>query len=240
MKESRALGRVGAASGMIFAAMLVAAYLTAPPMPVAGTPGSVLVRYVSDNSDGLELSWFLASGPALFLGGWFVGVVAVTVWDSGAPRHLIGAGISSAFLAGALLTAAGVSWGLFVYLAPQLDSGSLVLVLAESRHFAEGAISFPAGAAAAALSLTAWSFGGGWRLVAALGFAAAALQLGNGLDDFAADGVTGAFGPLAFFALMVWIAAFSFGLTVSPRPESRPHPATSTVGRIVPRRHISA
>jgi hypothetical protein len=212
-KESRLL-RMGAAAGMGLAASLVLAYLTVPPMPVAGTPAPALVHYVSANSEGLERSWFLASGPALFLGGWFLGVVAVTVWEAGAPRHLIGAGVGSALLAGALLAGAGVSWGLFVYLATQLGSAPLVLVLAESRHFAEGAVSFPAAAAAAALSLATWSFGRGWRVVSTIGFAAAAFQLGNGLADFAADGVTGILGPLGFIGLMMWIAALSFALTV--------------------------
>lgn len=169
---------------------------------------------MSVNSEGLERSWFLAAGPALLLGGWFLGVVAVTLWEAGASRHLIAAGISSAFLAGALLTTAGVSWGLFVYLAPQLGSDPLVLVLAESRHFAEGAGSFPAGGAAAALSLATWSLGRSPRGISVLGLAAAALQLGNGFDDFAADGVTGVLGPLSFSALVLWIAAFSCGLTV--------------------------
>lgn len=215
MRGETRVPRAGAPAGVVFAALLAAAYLSAPAMPVAGTPARELVHYVSANSDRLELSWFLASGPALLFGGWFLGVVAVTVWEAGAPRHLIGAGISSAFLAAALLTSAGVSWGLFVYLAPQLGSDPLVLVLAESRHFAEGAVSFPAAATAAALSLAASSFGRGWRAVSTLGLAAAALQLGNGVVDFVADGVTGVLGPVAFIALILWIAAFSFALTVS-------------------------
>ncbi|HET9781492.1 MAG TPA: hypothetical protein VFR33_06910 [Candidatus Dormibacteraeota bacterium] len=214
MNDSRLIRGAGAASGIGFAVVLAAAYLMAPAMPVAGTPGPALVHFVSVNSDGLELSWFLASGPALFLGGCFVGVLAVDVWEMGAPRRLIGAGISSAFLAAALLAGAGVSWGLFVYLAPQLNSYALVLVLAESRHFAEGAVSFPAAASAATLSLAARNFGRSWGAISWVGLTAAALQLGNGFDDFAADGVTGALGPLAFSVLMLWIAAFSAALTV--------------------------
>ena len=204
----------GAATGLIFVTLLVAAYFSAPAMPVAGTPASLLVAYVNANSNGLETSWFLACGPDLFFGGWFLGVVAATLWEAGAQRHMVAAGSASAVLAGALLAGAGVTWGLFVYLAPQLNSDPLVLVLAESRHFAEGAISFPVAAAAAAFSIATWNSGRGWRLVAALGLLATALELANGFDDFAADGVTGALGPLSFVGLMFWIAALSFALTV--------------------------
>jgi len=204
----------GAITGVVFIAFLTAAYVSAPQMPIAGTPAGSLVDYVNANSDGLERSWFLACGPALFFGGWFLGVMTVMLWEAAAPRHLVAAGAACALLAGALLTCAGVSWGLFVYLAPQLGTDPLVLVLAESRHFAEGAVSFPVAAAGAAISLATWGFGRGWRAVSVLGLLAAALQLVNGFDDFAADGVTGALGPLSFFAVLLWIATFSFALTV--------------------------
>lgn len=208
------LRHAGAASGLVFVGLLAAAYLSAPAMPVAGTPPGLLVAYVNANSNGLETSWFLSCGPDLFFGGWFLGVVAAALWEAGPPRQMVAAGIVSALLAGALLAGAGVTWGLFVYLAPQLGSDPLVLVLAESRHFAEGAISFPVAAAAAALSLAVWNSGRGWRLVSALGLVAAALELANGFDDFAADGVTGVLGPLSFAVVMLWVAGLSFALTV--------------------------
>jgi hypothetical protein len=214
VRNALSLRSAGAITGLIFAVLLAASYLSAPAMPIAGTPAGLLVAYVSANSDGLERSWFLACGPALFFGGWFLGVAGSTLWEAGVPRHLVSAGIASALLAGALLTAAGVTWGLFVYLAPQLGSDPLVLVLAESRHFAEGAVSFPVAAAAVALSLATWSSGRGWRAVSGLGFLAAGLQLASGFDDFVADGVTGPIGPLAFGLLMLWIGLFSVALTV--------------------------
>lgn len=215
---SHVAGRVlqggGAATGILFAAALAGAYLSAPPMPQAGTPAPVLVHYVALNSEALERSWFLVSGPSLLLGAWLLGVASVALWEAGASHVLVAAGIFSSVLAGSLLATASVCWGLFVYLAPQLGSGPLVLVLAESRHFAEGSVSFPAAGAAAALSLAIWRFGPSWRALSALGVAAAALQLGNGIDDFLADGITGVLGPLSFGALMLWIAAFSCGLAV--------------------------
>ena len=211
---SRPLRRAGAASGLVFATLLAAAYFSAPAMPVAGTPAGLLIAYVNANSRGLETSWFLACGLDLFFGGWFLGVVAATLWEAGAPRYLVAAGSASALLAGALLAGAGVTWGLFVYLAPQLGSDSLVLVLAESRHFAEGAISFPVAAAAAAFSMAAWNSGRGLRLISSVGLVAAALELANGFDDFAADGVTGALGPLSFAVFILWIAGLSLALTV--------------------------
>jgi hypothetical protein len=228
---------------LVFVTLLTSAYFSAPAMPVAGTPPALLVAYVNANSNGLETSWFLACGPDLFFGCWFLGVVAVSLWDSGASRHLVAAGSASALIAGALLAGAGVTWGLFVYLAPQLGSDPLVLVLAESRHFAEGAISFPVAAAAAALSLATWNSGRGWRLVSALGLLAAALELGNGFDDFAADGVTGAVGPLSLAVLLAWVAGLSFALTVrsgwfvlrAGAPTARS--ATSTPGGIQGRPH---
>jgi hypothetical protein len=214
MIGSRLHRDAGAATGLVFVALLVAAYLSAPPMPVAGTPAGTLVAYVSANSEALERSWFLACGPDLFFAGWFLGVVVTILWDAGTPHHMLAAGFVSALLAGGLLTAAGVSWGLFVYLAPQLGSSPLVLVLAESRHFAEGAVSFPVAAAAAAFSLATWGSGRAWRVVSALGIAAAALELANGFDDFAADGVTDALGPISFGVLMLWIATLSLASTV--------------------------
>ena len=234
---SKLLRHVGAGTGLVFVTLLTAAYFSAPTMPVAGTPPRLLVEYVNANSNGLEASWFLACGPALFFGGWFLGVVAASLWEAGAPRHIVAAGFTSALLAGALLAGAGISWGLFVYLAPQLGSDPLVLVLAESRHFAEGAISFPVAAAAAAVCLATWNSGRGWRLVSALGLLAAALQLANGFDDFAADGVTGALGPLSFMVLMFWIAGLSFALTVRRGWFALSADPRQTTSRLTGRRH---
>lgn len=211
---SRVLRGGGAATGILFAAALAGAYLSAPPMPRAGTPAPVLVQYVTLNSEALERSWFLVSGPSLLLGAWLLGVAAAALWEAGASHVLLAAGVFSSLLAGSLLATAGVGWGLFVYLAPQLSSSPLVLVLAESRHFAEGSVSFPAAGAAAALSLAIWRLGAGWRALSIFGFAAAALQMGNGIDDFLADGITGMLGPLSFGSLMVWISAFSCALAM--------------------------
>src|SRR5579864_2803304 len=47
MIGSRLHRDAGAAAGLVFVALLVAAYLSAPQMPVAGTPAETLVAYVN-------------------------------------------------------------------------------------------------------------------------------------------------------------------------------------------------
>jgi len=116
--------------------------------------------------------------------------------------------VATTFIAGALLAAAGVSWGLFVYLAPQLGSDPLVLILAESRHFAEGAVAFPAVAAAAALSLASWGSGRGWRALSALGLVAAEwLALGT---------LSGVEWPTTSFQPAFWAPRWALPLLVRP------------------------
>ena len=212
------LWRMSAASGLLFAALLAAAYVLGGPMPPAGTPPDRLVAFVSAHSQTQEWSWFLTSGPALLTGPSFLGALASKLWESDpAARYLTAAAFANALVAGALLAAAGIAWGLLVYLATQITSPSLILVLAESRHFAEGAVSFPAAGAVIGFSLAARHSLRGWQLVALLGALAAGLQLANGLDDFVVDGVTGPIGPAAFCALLAWIAAASFSLAGEQR-----------------------
>ncbi|HET7421501.1 MAG TPA: hypothetical protein VFL27_14080 [Candidatus Dormibacteraeota bacterium] len=214
MKDGIVLRRVGASGGAILAALLCASYLLGGPMPRAGTPPAQLVPFLAANSSTQEWSWFLACGPVMVIGPWFAGVLTAHLWEvNPEERYLTAAGFSTALTAGALLAAAGIMWGLFVYLGTQITSPSLVLVLAESRHFAEGAVGFPAAGAVIGYSLAARGHLHGWRAVVALGCLAAALQLANGVDDFLFDGVTGLLGPAAFATFLAWLVAISMALT---------------------------
>ena len=178
-------------------------------MPQAGTPPAELVAFLNAHRSTQEWSWFFASGPALLFGPWFLGAVAVRLWEvNPSSRELTAAGFASGLLAGALLASGTVLWGLFVYLGTQISSPSLILVLAEARHFAEGSVCFPAAGAVCAFSLASRR-SPGWRAVALVGIVAACLQLANGIDDFVVDGVTGALGPASLVALLAWIVTMS-------------------------------
>jgi hypothetical protein len=171
------------------------------------------VAFLNANSETQEWSWFLASGPALLIGPWFLGVLTAHLWHANPEaRHLTAAGFSTALTVAALFGAGGVTWGLFVYLGTQVANPSLLLVLAESRHFAEGSIGFPIAGTVVAYSLAGKAHLPGWRAIATLGTLAAGLQLANGIDDFVVDGVTGLLGPASFGALLAWLAATSLAL----------------------------
>ena len=188
-------------------------------MPPAGTPPPQLIAFLNANSARQEWSWFLACGPALLIGPWFVGLLSAELWAANpARRHLVAAGFSASLITGSLLAAAGIAWGLFVYLGTQITAPSLILVLAETRHFAEGAICFPAAGAVIAYTLATRGQLPAWGSLAVLGSLAAGLQLANGVDDFVVDGVTGPVGPLALAALLSWVAAMSTLLVVDLKP----------------------
>ena len=194
-------------------------------MPPAGTPPQRLVAFLNANSATQEWSWFLACGPALLVGPWFVGALSARLWQGDpAQRHLVAAGFATALVTGSFLAAAGIAWGLFVYLGTQITAPSLILVLAESRHFAEGAICFPAAGALIAYTLAARGHLPGSTALAVLGTLAAGLQLANGIDDFVVDGVTGLIGPLSLFALLSWLVAISASLLWESWPAGVPDP----------------
>jgi hypothetical protein len=229
------LVRVVAATGLSFAACMALGYALSGPMPQAGTPPAQLVALLHAHGSTQEWSWFFASGPALLFGPWFLGALAARLWAVNPPgRALTAAGFASGLLAGALLASASVLWGLFVYLGTQITSPSLVLVLAEARHFAEGSVSFPAAGAVGAFSLAARG-SRGWRSVAAVGVVAAGLQLANGIYDFVVDGVTGLLGPASFVALLAWIVTVSL---TSARDSSSQHLLHRTM-RVAPSPTVS-
>jgi len=207
------LRAAGGSSGILLAILLGSSYLLGGPMPPAGTPPAQLVSFLTANSATQEWSWFLGCGPTLLIGPWFLGVLAAHLWQANPrARHLTAAGFSTALIAGAMLGTAGVMWGLFVYLGTQVTNASLLLVLAEARHFAEGAVGFPVAGAIIAFSLASRRQLPGWRAVAALGAVAAGLQLANAVADFVVDGVTGPLGPASFAAVLAWLAAISAAL----------------------------
>lgn len=209
-----AVRAVGASFGVGLTALLGAAYVLGGPMPRAGTAPADLLVFINANSETQEWSWFLASGPALLIGPWFLGVLTAHLWEANPEtRHLTAAGFSTALTAVALFATASIAWGLFVYLGTQITNPSLLLVLAESRHFAEGAIGFPIAGTVVAYSLAARAHLPGWKAVATFGALATGLQLANGIDDFVVDGLTGWLGPAAFVTLLAWLALTSLALT---------------------------
>lgn len=208
------LQRASASFGAIVAALLGASYILGGSMPPAGTPPATLMVFLTTHSATQEWSWFLACGPALLIGPWFAGVLTAHLWQCNpTSRYLTAAGLSTSLVTGSLLGAAGIAWGLFVYLGSQVTNPSLLLVLAESRHFAEGAACFPAAGAVIAYSLASWAHLPAWRTVASIGLVASSLQLANGIDDFVVDGVTGPLGPASFGAFLSWLAVISIALT---------------------------
>lgn len=208
------LQRASACLGLVLAALLGASYILGGSMPPAGTPPATLMLFLTAHSTTQEWSWFLACGPALLVGPWFTGVLTVHLWQRNpAHRYLIAAGFSTSLVTGSLLATAGVAWGLFVYLGTQITSPSLVLVLAESRHFAEGAVCFPAAGAVTAYSIASRAHLPAWRTVGWIGLLASSLLLSNGIDDFVVDGVTGPLGPASFFAFLAWLTVTSVALT---------------------------
>jgi hypothetical protein len=208
-----AVRTVSASLGVVLAGLLGAGYALAGPMPPAGTTPADLLVFINAHSETQEWSWFVASGPALLIGPWFLGVLTAHLWHANPERrYLTAAGFSTALTVAALFGAAGISWGLFVYLGTQITNPSLLLVLAESRHFAEGSIDFPMAGTVLAFSLAARGHLPGWTAIATVGALAAGLQLANGVDDFVVDGVTGLLGPAAFAMFLGWLAAISLAL----------------------------
>ena len=207
------LYRVSAACGLALAALLGVSYELGGPMPRAGTPPAQLVAFLTAHSATQEWSWFLGCGVTLLVGPWFAGALTARLWQANpAQRHVVAAGFSSTLVAGALFAAAGIFWGLFVYLGTQVTNPSLLLLLAEARHFGEGSIGFPLAGTVIAYTLAARGQLRGWQGLAVLGVLAAGLQLANAVDDFVVDGVTGALGPASFAAFLAWLTATSLSL----------------------------
>src|SRR5215467_2860427 len=117
---------LSASSGIVLAAVLASAYVLGGSMPRAGSTPADLVAFINANSETQEWSWFLASGPALLIGPWFLGVLTAHLWRvNPETRHLTAAGFSTALTSAAVFGAGGVTWGLFVYLGTQIANPSL-------------------------------------------------------------------------------------------------------------------
>jgi hypothetical protein len=202
--------QAGALAGIVFVAFSASAEIAVPQMPPAGTAPAAVLTYVETNQRVLEWTWFLAGEVAWLFGLCFCATLAVALWSSSPNRVAAVAGLSGAVVTAALTISAGIAWGLLIYLGPHLASGDLVLALAESRHFADSALSIPTAAMLLGFSLSAVGAPGiAYRVLAAGGLVAAVFQLVHVADDFLTYGQTGFLPRLAAEAALAWILAAS-------------------------------
>jgi hypothetical protein len=202
--------QAGALAGITFVALSSSAQIAVSQMPSAGTPPALVLDYVEANQRALEITWFLAGEVAWLFGLCFCATLAIALWISSPYRAATLVGLSGAVVTAALVIGASIPWGLLIYLGPHLASGELVLELAESRHFADAALSPPTAVMLLGFSLSAMGVPGArFRLLAAVGLLATALQLVHGADDFLTDGQTGVLSGLAAEVALAWILAAS-------------------------------
>lgn len=219
-------GRV--AAGLGFAGLGASAALAVPRLPEAGAAPATVIAYIQANQRALEWTWFLAGELAWLPGLLFCSALAVCLWRLGASSVALMVGLSGAITSASLTLAFGVPWGILIYLAPQLGPGQLVLVLAETRHFGDAAVSFPLAAmflgfGAATLRLRSI----GWRAGTAVAIVGAALQLAHSAVDFAASGRTGALLTSAELAVPAWAIIMSLDMAM-PRMWMAAEPSRSS------------
>jgi hypothetical protein len=214
--------RAGALAGLIFVALSGSAQIAVPQMPSAGAPAATVVGYIETNQRALEWTWFLAGEVAWLFGMYFCASLALTLWISSPYRAATLAGLFGAVASATLTISASIPWGLLVYLAPQMTDRDLVLALAESRHFADAALSFSTAGMLLGFSIAAFSAQRGlFRVLGAAGFLAVVLQIVHGADDFFTYGQTGPLPRLAADVALTWIlGASALLLARAPRHKS--------------------
>lgn len=219
---------MGAAAGFAFAGIVASTYLVVPRMPVAGADPEAVRAYVATHQAALRWTWFLAGEVAWLPGLLFCAVLASSLGeDGGAPAASLG--MVGAAVTASVSISASVPWGLLVYLGPVLQPRDTVLLLAETRHFADAAIGFPTAAMLAGFGLAAAGSARRPRALVALAGLAAAFQVLHGVDDFATGGQTGALWVLAGLSTPLWALAASAWLVRVARA-----PAAEVAARIRP------
>ena len=215
--------RTAALTGLIFVALSGSAQVAVPQMPAAGAPPAVVVSYIEANQQSLEWTWFLAGEVAWLFGLYFCAGLAVPLWNASRYRAATLLGLGGAVLTASLTISASIPWGMLIYLGPQLTSGDLVLTLAESRHFADAALSFSTATMLLGFSIAAIGVPGDWfRALATGGLIATTFQLVHGGDHFITFGQTGILPRLAPEVALAWILAASVLMLGTPMHEAEP------------------
>jgi hypothetical protein len=206
-------------AGALFVALSASAEILVPQMPQAGAPTTLVLAYIEANQRTLEWTWFLSSEVAWVFGLYLCACLTVILWTSSPYRAAVLAGLSGAVVTATLTVGAGIPWGLLVYLGPHLTNGDLVLALAETRHFADAALSFSTSMMLLGFSVAATGVPRSrFRVLAAGGLLATALQLIHGADDFMTSGQTGILPRLAPEVALGWFLAASAVLLIRWRP----------------------
>jgi hypothetical protein len=192
-------------SGLLFAGLSGGAVLGVPRPPEAGAAPHVLVAYVTAHQNALEAGWLLGDELAWLPALVFFAGLAALLRELGAPVAALATGILGASVTAAIAVSLGASWGVLVYLAPQLTQGQLVLVLMEIRHFGDAAASVPMTA-----TLLGFGFAGlqcrsiTWRLAGIGALGGAFVEVAHVAVDFLTGGQTGVWLTLATLMLPMW------------------------------------
>jgi hypothetical protein len=210
--------RFGAASGVAFTVLAVAAAVIAPTPPEADASGSTITRYLTSNTDRLAGSTALFALAALAIIGFFAFVhrrLRLRCQDGGllAGAFLIaGAAVVFSALLAAVLEAALVQ-----HIAPAADEptlGAAYVVWMLVFHTATS-IAMSAALVCAAIAIVRWSAFPRW--LAAFAALAATLSLIDDASDLTSSGTSlGPLGPLAFALVMVWILGASIAALMRP------------------------
>jgi hypothetical protein len=193
---------------VLFAGLSGGVVLGVPRPPEAGAGPRIIVAYVTAHQSALETGWFLGDELAWLPALVFFAGLAVFLRELGAPPAALATGVLGAAATAAIAISMGASWGVFVYLAPQLMQGQLVLVLMEIRHFGDAAASVPTAVAllgfgSAALCCRSIT----WRLAGLGALTGAVVELAHVAVDFLTGGQTGVWLTLATLMLPIWACA---------------------------------
>lgn len=190
----------------------------APRMPEAGASPVAIVAFVEANQRALEWSWFLGGEIVWLPGLMFCALLTGLFWHEPATRWAALVGFVGAAVSASMTLAMSVPWGLLVYLAPQLAPSSLVLLLAETRHFGDAAVSIPLAAMLLGYGFATLRVGEArWVAAAAAGLVGALIECLHAGIDFALYGQTGMLVQLSLGAVFVWALIVSVAALMPSR-----------------------
>jgi hypothetical protein len=198
--------RAGAASGIVFVALLLASFLVIPDAPPAlDDPVGEIRSFYVDNSSAFQASVFLTGLAGVFF-LWFLGSLGAalaTVKPEQSARLVV-------FPAGALtlalvLASAAITDALATRIAAESDQ-AVIRALYDVQAFAIAFASFPIAALVGAVALAS----SGTRLlpplVTGLGYVLVPAWLVTGCGVFVESGVFSPTGAFGFVVVLVWIA----------------------------------
>ncbi|HUH14673.1 MAG TPA: hypothetical protein VML35_02175 [Gaiellaceae bacterium] len=222
--------RIGAASGIAFAALVILGFFVAGRPPKLADGAAPLAQYFADNRGGILIAAYLG-GLAIAFFVWFLGSLATTLRSAGEERMAtiaVGGGLVAAALA---IGGIGISASL-AHAAPPggVIAAASVEPLYRLEWLALTAASFPIAALAWATAVAVFRTGVLPRWVAWLSTVGTIVFLIGGAT-FARDGLfapDGAWALLAYFAFVAWTAVVSAVLVQHVgAPREAPKPATA-------------